>query len=271
MAALLAAALAGTVTTIVSDTATSGITRITAPREPFTWVKRINPDKLYGNCSRQYMVVSDRAPRDMPPFDEGSWDDWRRETRGVDHGLTHVELTLQGRSAEATVLQGMRVRVVKRAGPAAGSVYAGVSEVTCNTSDQAQRNLYADLDTGDRITPMPAYDGRSPSAKPANGTSEPGDHQAARENERGEILSFPYRITDSDPEVIDVGVETGDCDCSWVLELDWAGGGESGTVTIDDGGRPFRTTASATKGVGYLVYDWDTHEWKGKSASSEGG
>ncbi|WP_181871049.1 hypothetical protein [Sphaerisporangium album] len=42
-------------------------------------------------------------------------------------GITHVELTLQGRFAEATILQGMRVRVIKLARPTTGSVYASPS------------------------------------------------------------------------------------------------------------------------------------------------
>ena len=45
-----------------------------------------------------------------------------------------------------------------------------------------------------------------------------------------------------DPEVLLVTAETRTCDCRWYLELDWSSQGRTGTVRIDDHGRPFRTS-----------------------------
>jgi hypothetical protein len=41
-----------------------------------------------------------------------------------------------------------------------------------------------------------------------------------------------------------VTVQTQQCDCDWVLEVTWSASGRSGTRTIDNGGKPFRVTAT---------------------------
>ncbi|WP_315904099.1 helix-turn-helix transcriptional regulator [Streptomyces sp. CBG31] len=83
----------------------------------------------------------------------------------------------------------------------------------------------------------------------ARGRSVPG-------NDTGEpipAVSFPYRVSASDPEVLLVTARAARCDCDWVAELRWSGGGRSGTVRIDDGGRPFRTSGAP----GRPVHDYD--------------
>ncbi|WP_413470915.1 hypothetical protein [Streptomyces peucetius] len=65
-------------------------------------------------------------------------------------------------------------------------------------------------------------------------------------NDAGETIpavSFPYRISATDPKVLLVAGRTVTCDCDWYPELRWSSGGRSGAVRIDDGGRPFRTSA----------------------------
>ncbi|MFF7077264.1 hypothetical protein [Streptomyces lavendulae] len=40
------------------------------------------------------------------------------------------------------------------------------------------------------------------------------------------------------------------CDCEWHLGLRWSGpGGSSGTLRLDDSGRPWRTSATAGRSV----------------------
>ncbi len=160
----------------------------------------------------------------------------------------------------------MRIRVVKRSHPAAGAVYEAdfPGDPGCANSTLAERNLYASLDASDRPTPVPSNDGPdfpTPTPTPGKEANAQQDDNHPDKNEQGEVIYFPYRITDSDPEIIDVGVETSSCDCAWVIDLDWASGGDSGTVTIDDGGKPFRTSASAVKDSEVLFYDGHRHKW----------
>lgn len=55
---------------------------------------------------------------------------------------------------------------------------------------------------------------------------------------------FPYKISQSDPEVFQLTARTTNCSCSWRAELDWTVSGESGTTPITIGSTPFRTAAS---------------------------
>lgn len=70
-------------------------------------------------------------------------------------------------------------------------------------------------------------------------------------------MRFPYRVSDRDPEVLLVTARTETCDCRWYLEVDWSSQGRTGTVRIDDEGRPFRT--SGIKGL--PRYWYSAREW----------
>ena len=56
-------------------------------------------------------------------------------------------------------------------------------------------------------------------------------------------MDFPFRITQGDPEVIDVQVLTDTGYFLFVLELDWVCAGRQGTTRIDFAGVPFRCMA----------------------------
>jgi len=60
-----------------------------------------------------------------------------------------------------------------------------------------------------------------------------------------EPVSFPYKVSESDPEVFYVIAFTEQCDCMWRIKLSWVAGGESGERVIDNKGQPFRTTSIA--------------------------
>ncbi|CAM5260401.1 Helix-turn-helix domain-containing protein OS=Streptomyces tendae OX=1932 GN=GUR47_06805 PE=4 SV=1 [Streptomyces tendae] len=70
---------------------------------------------------------------------------------------------------------------------------------------------------------------------------------------------MPYRVSAKDPEVLLVTAGTSSCDCRWYLELDWSSQGRTGTVRIDDDGRPFRT--SAIEGLPRYTYDTLERRW----------
>lgn len=82
-------------------------------------------------------------------------------------------------------------------------------------------------------------------------------------------VSFPYKVTSSDPEELLVSARTAGCDCRWYLELEWSAGGRSGTVRITDGGKPFRT--SGTLGRPAYVYDSVEGRWITDAESGQTG
>jgi hypothetical protein len=195
----------------------------TAP--PLTWT--VNSQLWATGCDHDYII--DKAPRQVPPpplpQDAAPW---ARSQGAVHGGRTLVDITVQGRTDTAVVLEALRVRVAQRSAPLKGTVY--FTGQGCG-ADLDPRTFAVDLDK-DR-----------PAARPAQGI-EGGTGTPARR--------LPYRVSAKDPEVLMVDARTVDCDCSWYLELDWSSQGRTGTARIDDHGTPFRT--SGTKGLPQYWY-----------------
>ncbi|MEU5199680.1 helix-turn-helix transcriptional regulator [Streptomyces scabiei] len=198
----------------------------TAP--PLTWT--VNSHLWATGCDHDYVI--DKAPRQVPPpplpQDAAPW---ARSQGAVHGGRTLVDITVQGRTDTAVVLEALRVRVVKRSAPLQGTVY--FTGQGCG-ADLDPRTFAVDLDE-DR-----------PVARPARGV-EGGTGTPARR--------MPYRVSAKDPEVLMIDARTVDCDCGWYLELDWSSQGRTGTTRIDDHGTPFRT--SGTKGLPQYWYTND--------------
>jgi hypothetical protein len=177
-------------------------------------------------CGHDYVV--DKPPTQVPPppvqQDAAAW----AGSLGAVHGRqTMVQISVQGRSSTAVVLEALRVRVVSRGTPAAGNAYA------------------MDQGCGGELTPRRFtvnLDADRPVARPKDG---------ADSAHRLPAVHFPYRVSAEDPEVLLVDATTLAHDTRWYLELDWSSQGRTGTVRIDDHGRPFRTT-----GIGHMPRYW---------------
>ncbi|MFE4667981.1 helix-turn-helix domain-containing protein [Streptomyces sp. NPDC056716] len=199
---------------------------------PLTWSADSHAWAL--GCGHDYVI--DRPPAQVPPppvaQDARAW----ATAQGAVHGKdTNVRITVQGRSATAVVLEALRVRVVGRAAPVQGSSYA--MDQGCGGS-VTPRFFDVDLDM-DR-----------PIARSVPGADPDRELPAVR---------MPYQVSSTDPEVLEVTARTAGCACDWYLELDWSSQGRTGTVRIDDGGRPFRTSAVA--GLDRYAYDYENRGW----------
>ncbi|MDQ0836077.1 cytoskeletal protein RodZ [Streptomyces achromogenes] len=188
-------------------------------------------------CDHDYVVNKPPAQVPPPPVeqDAGVW----AATQGAVHGRhTRVQISVQGRSSTAVVLKALHVRIVSRSTPAAGSAYA--MGQGCG-GDLAPRRLTVNLDA-DR-----------PIARPKDGADS--EHTIP-------AVHFPYRVSAEDPEVLLVDATTQTYDARWYLELDWSCQGRTGTIRIDDHGRPFHTTS--IKGMPHYWYgrnDADERAW----------
>ncbi|MEV0139545.1 transcriptional regulator [Streptomyces globisporus] len=211
-----------------------------AGRAPFTWT---GDDHVWKNgCDHAYLL--DREPAAVPPPPvEADAASWAGALGAVHAGETGVRITLQGRDDRAVVLESLRIRVVERGSPAEGRVYRMSSG--CGGS-LTPRMFDVDLDAS------------RPVARPVAGNDS---------GEPIEAAAFPYRVSVTDPEVFLITGRTVGCDCSWVGELTWSSGGRSGTVRIDDGGRPFRT--NGVRGHSVLDYDTTAGRWVPVADDSE--
>ncbi|MFI6012093.1 helix-turn-helix domain-containing protein [Streptomyces sp. NPDC051243] len=199
---------------------------------PLTW--SADSHVWQAGCGHDYVVTKSpqQVPPPPPPQDAATW----AASQSAVHGRqTLVEISVQGRTSTAVVLEALRVRVVGRSAPVEGSNYS-----MSNGCGGALTPRYFDVD----------LDMDRPIARPADG-NDTGTPIPA--------MKLPYRVSAEDPEVLLVDARTEGCDCSWYLELDWSSQGRTGTVRIDDHGRPIRTTS--IKGLPNYGYDTSARKW----------
>lgn len=175
--------------------------------------------------------------RTLPTFDLLD-SRWAYEHGGYTVGQSAVKLTRQGDSESAVVLQRMRVRVTERRAPMAGVVISKCS-----------RTQYSALGTrGFTIN----LDNHNPLIIPRS--SEREKLMASGDTSRY-FTDFPYKISQSDPEVFMLVAETEKCLCSWKAQLDWTASGKSGTTTLDINSTPFRTSPKEPVTRNYYYYE----------------
>ncbi|MFH8476855.1 transcriptional regulator [Streptomyces sp. NPDC018000] len=185
-------------------------------------------------CNQYYVL--DQKPDDVPPPPPPQdTRGWARALGGVDGGQMLLEVTVQGKSGEAVVLNGLHVRTLSRKAPLPWSVYSMGDGCGSGITPQS-----FDIDLDDirpAVTPVAGQQG----------------------DERVPPKDFPFRVTSTDVEVFDLDVHVEGHDVSWYLELEWSSGGRKGTLRIDDGGKPFRT--SSIKARPSYIYRHDTAQW----------
>jgi hypothetical protein len=162
---------------------------------------------------RVWAIPTKLDPAALPPARQ--FDTWAPLHGGFHPDETVVNLTVQGYASEVVILTGMRVQVQKRLAPPFVTMVDPCWE--CVGAPQPVRAFILDLDK-----PHPAL--------------QPDPNSR-------DTVNFPYRVSDSDPEVFKITASTSGCDCYWRLYLDWTSEGQSGSLTIDAKGQPFRTAA----------------------------
>ncbi|MFD7498762.1 helix-turn-helix domain-containing protein [Streptomyces sp. NPDC059832] len=188
-------------------------------------------------CGKYYVL--DQKPNDVPPPPPPQdTRGWARALGGVDGGNMLLEVTVQGKSGQAVVLKGLHVRTLSRKAPLAWSAYSMGEGCGSGITPQS---FDIDLD-----------DGR-PTLTPVAGRQ--GDVRVPPKD-------FPFQVSSTDVEVFDLNAHVEGHDVSWYLELEWSSGDREGTLRIDDGGKPFRT--SSIKARPEYMYRYDTAQWETK-------
>ncbi|MGI5449190.1 helix-turn-helix domain-containing protein [Streptomyces sp. CA-243310] len=196
-----------------------------APAGPATPLRAAVRSHVWAaGCDHAYL--SPREPASVPPPPvEADAAAWARSQGAVHAGSQIVEITLHGTGEGAVVLQGLEVRVVARRTPPAWNVY------------QMSQGC------GGGLTPATFavnLDAPRPLARPVAG------------NDAGEAIpapAFPMRVSAAEPVVLRVETATTGCDCDWYLDLRWTGPSGSGTLRLDDGASPWRTSAHPNRPV----------------------
>ncbi|MHA5049716.1 helix-turn-helix domain-containing protein [Streptomyces sp. SD15] len=191
----------------------------------------VNPYKWEGPCSQHYLV-DENPERVPPPPSEPDARGWVTALGGVAGGQQMLALTVQGTGKATVVLEELHVRVVEKSAPLAWNDFA--MGVGCGGGVETA-SFGVNLDAG------------RPATSPKAGQRD-----------------FPYKVSESDPEVFYIFADARAHNVSWYLELDWSSGDKQGTVRVDDNGRPFRTSGN----VGLPAYnyplgdsEWARDEW----------
>nr|WSZ97667.1 helix-turn-helix domain-containing protein [Streptomyces sp. NBC_00857] len=214
---------------------TSGGENAQSGAVPVTAVTR--PYAFADPCGPNYLV--DSPPKVVPPPpSEQDAPGWIGALGGVPAEEQLIELTLQGTSSETVVLQALRVRTVKRSAPLAWNVYGGYS--ACG-GEVSTKSFDVDLNSGHPVT------------VPKAGQRD-----------------FPYKVSESDPEVFYITANVSAYDVSWYLEVEWSSGDRHGTLRVDNNGKPFRTSGAQGRPSYYYMVggtEWETDGTFGDASS----
>ncbi|MGX1546744.1 helix-turn-helix domain-containing protein [Streptomyces adustus] len=175
----------------------------------------IRPYVYDSPCSQHFLVDSEPGQVGPPATSEQDAPRWAAAYGAVSSGEQRVALTVQGTGKDTVVLEALHVRVLAKKAPLAWNDYA--MGVGCGGGVDT-KSFDIGLDDG------------SPVVAVKNGQRD-----------------FPYKVSESDPEVFYVTAHTEAHDVRWDLTLDWSSGSRRGTVHIDDNGTPFRTSAGADR------------------------
>ncbi|WP_105971654.1 helix-turn-helix domain-containing protein [Streptomyces geranii] len=171
----------------------------------------VNPYKWEDPCGPHVLI--DREPDQVPPPpNEPDARGWLTALGGVTAGQQLVALTVQGTGQATVVLEDLHVRVVARNEPLAWNDYQMHDGCGGGVDTKA---FDVDLDDGRPLV-------------------------APRSGQRG----FPYKVSESDPEVFYVFADARAYDVGWYLELEWSSGKRHGILRVDDNGSPFRTSGN---------------------------
>ncbi|NED91529.1 helix-turn-helix domain-containing protein [Streptomyces sp. SID11233] len=229
-----------------SATPTAGASKTASPpagsepktvtgRPPTVTISSYNWEEPCG----QYYLLDEPAANVPPPPVPQDTRGWARALGGVDGGQMRLELTVQGTSEQAVVLKDLNVRVLNRSAPLKRSAFS-MGE-GCGSGIEPQS-----FDVG--------LDNSRPTLTPVAG--QQGDKKVPAKD-------FPFRVSSNDVEVFDLDAHVEGHDVTWYLELEWSSGGQTGTLRIDDGGQPFRTSSIA--GRPEYRYNRQSSKWEAAS------
>ncbi|MFE7650816.1 helix-turn-helix domain-containing protein [Streptomyces phaeoluteigriseus] len=183
----------------------SGTPPLTVGIRPYAWESP---------CDQRYLI--DRQPGQVsPPPVEQDAPAWVAAHGAVASGEQYLEMTVQGTGEETVVVDGLKVRTVQKRSPLAWNDYAmGYPGVGCGGGVPTRYFTVA-------------LDAARPTVVPESGHAD-----------------FPFKVSESDPEVYYISADASAYDVSWTLELSWSSGSRHGTLIVDDEGRPFRTSGN---------------------------
>lgn len=212
--------------------------KVTGPEQALSVVVTIKSPAR--DCEGQAGWIFPVKPNKLPPWPNASSseEEWARQSGGIPASGNYITVTLQARGERTVVATDLRVEVLARRRPTAGThpISGGCGGLTPTL-------FKAYLDTSPiRVKPTAGRDSANKPIPP---------------------VALPHIISEKSPEQWQIAGITSSCDCKWVAYIDYTADGVRGEAKIDDNGEPFRSVAVSRAAVVVPDYDPDTGKSRG--------
>ncbi|MFJ9691592.1 helix-turn-helix domain-containing protein [Kitasatospora sp. NPDC101183] len=189
-------------------------------------------DTSQSPCDQWFLSPRPPGKVTPPPTPTSASDAWASGQEAVPAGNLHLQLTALGDSSEVVVLNAMYIQVVDTQPAFKGYAYSPGSGCGGGLEPAAFK---VDLD-----------------ASPPKVVLDQG-------NEGKSTRNFPYSVSNTDPQVIEIDASTKSQDVSWYVDVVWTGAnGRQSRTRVGDHGKPFRTVGMK----GAPAYFLNGHGWE---------
>jgi hypothetical protein len=193
------------------------------PGSPLTVATR----KDIGPCGHAWIEGRQAPSAPKPPLSSlapNVWASWAKASGAVDARESDVTATIQAKPGTVVYITGIQFNVLQRKSPIRGTLAAP----PCAGPEIGR---FVDVDLDHR---PPQVIGTSSDPNALVAPNGPAEHLAP--------LKLPYKVTNSDGLVLILYGQVAKYDCVWTADILWSSNGRTGSVRIDDNGRPFETT-----------------------------
>jgi hypothetical protein len=210
----------------------------TGPGLPFSAVVRVDPSGVIDQGCRTIVLPglwhSPGAPPE--PLTNAGVNQWQSAQQGIDGDETAIVVELQGISDQAVTIDPPQVVVDSRKNP----VHGVAAQLSGGCGGELAHRVFAvDLDQ------------QEPVATLEPGSPYPPSQAGGRLSQQAASPSFA--VSADDPEYFVIIATTKKAFCKWFMNLSWQSMGKSGTLKLQNSGRPFETTAINGDPVHYLI------------------
>jgi len=168
----------------------------------------------------------------LPKIATGYDAEWIYKNGGAT--LSHAAIYVQGMSQDAVIVQ--RIRVIDVHKHASPSDVIGVFSCGPEGGAVATRRLQVNMDHPTKVRSLPGE-------IDPDGTRQPAHR-------------FPFKVSNSEPEVFLLEVTGSPCFCEWRIAVDWTSAGRTGTTVVDRNFGSIRSDTSDYKDRQmYYLYD----------------
>ena len=210
----------------------------TGPGLPFSVVVRVDPSVVIDQGCRKIVLPGRWHITGTPPepLTNAGVNQWQSAHHGIDGDETAIVVELQGISDQAVTIDPPQVVVDSKKEP----VHGVVAQLSGGCGGELAHRVFA-----------VNLDQQEPVATLEPGSPYPPSQAGGRPSSQAASPSFT--VSAGDPEYFVIIATTKKAFCKWFINLSWQSMGKSGTLKLQNTGKPFETTATDGDPVHHLI------------------